>query len=253
MFLADHAHAVKPATLDRRLAAIAKAHKAAGHHLDKSHPAIRDVRRGIRRTRGVAQRRVDPITVPVLRRLLDTCGPRLLDVRDRSLLPLGHVSALRRSELVGLDVEDVTVLPEGLRVVIRRSKTDQEGEGQIIAIGRTGRPGTCPAAAYAAYVSAAGIATGPAFSGIDRHGHLGERLTGPVAKIVKRRVALAGLDRGQYSGYSLRAGLATAAAAAGIEERRIMKVTRHASVVMVRRYIRATNLFEDNVAADLGL
>jgi len=245
---------VKPATLDRRLAAIAKAHKAAGHHLDKSHPAIRDVRRGIRRTRGVAQRHVEAITVPVLRRLLDTCGPRLLDARDRALLLLGHVGALRRSELVGLDVEDVTVLPEGLRVLIRRSKTDQEGEGQIIAIGRTGRPGTCPAAAYATYVSAAGIATGPAFRGIDRNGHPGERLTGHgVAKIIKRRAALAGLDPGQYSGHSLRAGLATAAAAAGIEERRIMRVTRHASVVMVRRYIRAASLFEDNVAVDLGL
>lgn len=124
---------LKPATLDQRLAAIVKAHKAAGHHLDKSHPAVRDVRCGICRTRGVAQRHVEAITVPVLRRLLNTCGPRLLDVRDRSLLLLGHVGALRRSELVGRNVRDVTVLPEGLRVVIWKLNTNQEGEVWMIA------------------------------------------------------------------------------------------------------------------------
>ena len=201
LFLADYAHAVKPATLDRRLAEISKAHKAAGHHLDLSYPAVRDVRRGIRRTCGTAQRSADPITVPVLRRLLDQ--------RDRALPLVGHLSALRRSELVALDVDDVAVLPEGLRITARRSKADQEGEGQVVAVGRASTP-TCPVAAFAAWIAAAGITHGAVFRRVDRHGKLGDRLSGHgVAKVLKRRAVLAGLDPEKISGHSLRAGLAT--------------------------------------------
>jgi integrase len=154
---------------------------------------------------------------------------------------------------VGLDVGDVVVLPEGLRLTIRRSKGDQEGEGQVLGVGRTDGA-TCPAAAVTAWLAAAGIAEGAVFRSVDRHGRLGARLsTDAVSEIVQRRAALAGLDPTIFSGHSLRAGFATAAAQVGLEERVIMRQTRHRSAATVRRYIRDGGLFDRNLAREVGL
>ncbi len=253
LYLAAHESTLSVATLTRRLSAIAVAHRMVGHAMDTRHPAIRDVMRGLRRARGVAQDHAEALTVPLLRRVLATCGDRLLDGRDRALLLVGFGAALRRSELVGLDHADVAVVPEGLRVMIRRAKGDQEGAGAVIAVGRTGTE-TCPAAAYAAWIAAAGITEGAVFRGISRHGHLGARLsTDAVSAIVQRRAAAAGLDPTPFSGHSMRAGFATSAAAAGVEERLIMRQTRHKSAQTVRRYIREGELFARNLAAEVGL
>lgn len=253
LYLTAHADAFSMATLTRRLSSIAVAHRLAGHPLDTRHPGIRDVMRGLRREKGIAQRNAEALTVPLVRRLIETCGSRLIDVRDRALVLVGFAAALRRSELVALDLSDVAVVPEGLRIVIRRSKGDQEGEGQVIAIGRTGTA-TCPAAAYAAWISAAGIGEGAVFRGVTRHGALGARLsTDAVAEIVRRRAVAAGLEGERFSGHSLRAGFATAAAAAGVEERAIMKQTRHRSSATVRRYIRDGELFVRNLSQEVGL
>jgi integrase len=222
--------------------------------MDARHPAIRDVMRGLRRARGTAQRHAEALTTPLLRRVLDASDglQTLLDIRDRALLLVGFAAALRRSELVALDVADVTVLPEGLRVAIRRSKGDQEGEGQVIAVGRTGTA-TCPVAAYETWLAAAGIAAGRAFRSVNRHGRLGDKLsTRAIAQIVQRRAALAGLDAAAFAGHSMRAGFATSAAA-GVEERLIMRQTRHRSTAVVRRYIRDGELFQRNLAAEIGL
>lgn len=253
LYLAAHADTRTVATLTRRLASISVAHRMAGHHLDTRHPAIRDVLSGLRRARGTAQRRAEALTVPLARRLLAGCGTSLIDTRDRALLLVGLGAALRRSELVALDIDDVAVLPDGLRLTIRRSKGDQDGAGQAVAVGRTGT-GTCPIAAYEAWLTAAGIAAGRVFRSVDRHGGLGDALSDrAVALIVKRRAAAAGLDPRAFAGHSLRAGFATSAAAGGVEERVIAKTTRHRSSAILRRYIRDGELFTRNVAAEMGL
>jgi integrase len=253
LYLAAHADQLAVATLTRRLSSIAIAHRLAGHSLDTKHLAIRDVMRGLKREKGTAQRHAEALTVPLIRRVLDTCGSRLIDLRDRALLLVGFAAALRRSELVALTMDDVAVVPEGLRITIRRSKGDQEGEGQVIAVGRTGTA-TCPVAALQAWVSAAGIETGRVFRAINRHGHLGLKLsTNAVAEIVKCRAALVGLDAQVFAGHSMRAGFATAAAMAGVEERIIMRQTRHRSAATVRRYIRDGELLRRNLSAELGL
>lgn len=253
LYLAAHADALSVATLTRRLSSIAVAHRLAGHALDTKAAAIRDVMRGLRREKGTAQRHAEALTVPLIRRVLATCGSRLIDVRDRALLLVGFAAALRRSELVALTLDDVTVVPEGLRITVRRSKADQEGAGEVLAVGRTGTV-TCPVEAYESWLAAAGLTEGRVFRAINRHGHLADKLsTNAVAEIVQRRAALAGLDAGAFAGHSMRAGFATAAAMAGVEERTIMKQTRHKSAATVRRYIHEGRLFERNLSAEIGL
>jgi integrase len=214
LYLAAHAESLAVATLTRRLSTIATAHRMAGHGLDTRHPGIRDVLRGLRRAKGVAPHHAEALTTPLLRRVLATCGERLIDRRDRALLLVGFAGALRRSELVALRAEDVAVLPEGLRVTIRRTGTT-----------------TCPVAALEGWLAVAEITSGRVFRSVDRHGKLGEVLsTRAVAQIVQTRAARAGLDPTPFSGHSMRAGFATSAAAAGVEERVIMRQTRHKSV-----------------------
>lgn len=256
LYLASAAETHATATLNRWMSSIAVAHTLAGYHLDTRHPAIRDVMRGVRRTHGIAPRRqAAPLTTPLLVRLLDTCGgDRLIDLRDRALLLVGFGAALRQSEIVDLDVADIIIRPEGLRVTIRRSKGDQEGEGQVVAIGRTDSA-TCPVAAYADWIEKAGIDEGAVFRRVDRHGHLLDRLKPEgVANMVRARAGKAGLPEPErYSGHSLRAGLATSAASAGVEERRIMDQTRHRSVGMVRRYVRDAHIWRCNLSTAVGL
>ncbi len=253
MYLAAHEAVLSVATLTRRISSIAVAHRMAGYSFDSRHPAIADVMRGIRRARGSAPRAAEALTVARLRQVLEEFGDRLADHRDRALMLVGTAAALRRSELVALDVADVAVLPEGLRITIRRSKTDQEGEGAVLAIGRT-RRATCPAAAYERWLAEAGIREGAAFRAVDRHNRLGGRLSGnAIALIVQRRVAAAGLDPGGYSGHSMRAGFATSAARAGVGEIAIARQTRHASLSVLRRYVREGRLFDEALTEEIGL
>ena len=254
-YLADHASALATATLARRISTIVVANRRAGYSLDTRDPALRDTWRGIRRIKGTAQRRAAALTTPLLKQVLATCGDRLIDLRDRALLLIGFAAACRRSELCALDMSDVEVSTEGLTIRIRRSKTDQEGEGAQIAIGRTGTA-TCPVMAFETWVAAAGITNGRALRSVDRHGLVGYGLsTRAVSQIVQARAEAAGLDARTFSGHSLRAGFATAAAAAaaGIDERLIMRQTRHTSAAMVRRYIRDGERWRRNLAAEVGL
>ncbi|KQT90362.1 hypothetical protein ASG59_00730 [Methylobacterium sp. Leaf466] len=254
LYLAAHETRLSVATLTRRLSAIAVAHRMAGFLMDTRHSAIADVMRGLRNRHGSAQRHAEALTIPRLKQVLNQIGDKLGDRRDRALLLVGMAAALRRSELVALDVADITVQPEGLRIVIRRSKTDQGGEGAVLPVNRTGRA-TCPAAAYEAWLAAAGISEGAVFRGVDRHGRLGGRLSGQaVALIVQRRASTAGLDApASYAGHSLRAGFATSAAQAGMGEIKIARQTRHASLTTLRRYVRDGVLFSENLTAEIGL
>ena len=253
LYLAHHHHTLSMATLERRVSSIAVAHRLAGYPCDIRHPAIRDVLVGLRRAMGTRQRQVAPLTIPLVKQALAGCGERLLDIRDRALVLVALAGALRRSEVVGLDVTDISHVAGGLRVVIRRSKGDQDGAGEVIQIGATASE-TCPVAAYDRWIARAGISEGPAFRSVTRHGRLGAKLTDQhVSLIVKKRVAEAGLDPSMYSGHSCRAGFATAAALAGLEERVIARQTRHRSMTVLRRYIRDGELFRVNLAGQIGL
>lgn len=247
-------HAWKPASIGLALVAMRAAHKAAGVDDATSHPAVAAVMKGIRRTLGTAPRRVAPVVVDELRAMVDALPDGLVAVRDRALLVVGMAGALRRSELVALDVSNVTETADGLVVVVRRSKTDQEGKTESIGLPYGSHAATCPVRAMRAWREASGVTDGALFRAVDRHGNVGERLGGAeVGRVVKRAAARAGLDAARYSGHSLRAGLATSAARAGRSDRAIMRQGRWSSRAMVDRYVREADLWRENAAAGIGL
>jgi integrase len=247
----------KAATLSRRLTAISNAHSVARLDCPTStkHAVVKEVWSGIRRTIGTAQRRKAAATTQCLKRMLAHVPDNTSGTRDRAILLLGFAGALRRSEIVALNVADAVYVPEGLVLTIRRSKTDQERSGERVAIVLGPSPETCPVKALRAWLLKSGISTGPLFRGVDRWGSVGNRALSDqvVALLVKKYVGPAGLDTTLFSGHSLRAGLATSAAQAGATERTIMRQTRHKSEAMVRRYIREENLFSQNVSGMVGL
>ncbi|MBF9234610.1 site-specific integrase [Microvirga alba] len=252
LYMTAHKDRYSMATLNRRLSSIAAAHRMADHPFDTRCREIALVMDGLRRTKTVRQRQVTALTTPLLKRALDGSSETLADQRDRALILIGMAGALRRSELVALEVTDLTFSSEGIRLVITRSKGDQFGEGQVIAIERTGT-NLCPVANLEAYLERAGISGGRVFRAIDRHGNVKARMSDQsVALIVKKWTGQAGLD-GEYSGHSLRAGFATQAAKSGVEERRIAATTRHKNMEVLRKYIREGSLFTNAVTADLGL
>lgn len=251
LYLADQASELKASTLQRRLSAISQAHQAAGHDSPTRSLKVRAVWAGIRRTHGTAEEGRAAILTEDLRAMVD----RLPGIRDRALLLLGFAGAFRRSELVSLDVSDLRFTRAGLVVTLRRSKTDQEGQGTLKGIPHGANPETCPLKAVRAWLKGAGIEEGPLFRSVNRHGRVASaRLSDRAVALAVKRAALAvGLDPDRYSGHSLRSGLATAAAAAGVSERAIMQQTGHRSVAMVRRYIRDGSLFRENAAGQIGL
>ena len=170
---------------------------------------MKSVWAGIRRRSGVAPRKVRAARTKMITALVAPLGNRLIDVRDRALILIGFAGALRRSELVALDVDDVDEDADGLVIAIRRSKTDQEAEGEIRGLPYGSHPATCPVRAWRAWIDASGIETGPAFRGVDRHGRMRPtRLSDrAVADMIKRRATAVGLD-GLFAGHSLRSGFA---------------------------------------------
>jgi integrase len=183
---------------------------------------------------------------------LAVMGDSLKDVRDRALLLVGFAGGFRRSEFVAINCTDIESVRQGVVIHVRRSKTDQEGVGRKIGIPH-GRTRWCPVAALNDWLERAGIEDGPVFRPVDRHGRVqGQRLSGEaVSLVVKERVAAIGLEPNEFSGHSLRAGLATSAAAAGVSSWKIRQQTGHASDAMLARYIRDGELFVDNAVAVL--
>lgn len=245
----------KASTLQRRLTAIQQVHKWMKVPSPTATEEVRTAWATIRRRIGTAQTGKAPAMLEDIRRMVDTLPDCPLGVRDRALLLLGFAGAFRRSELVALNVEDIETTTDGLVVHLRRSKTDQEGQGRKVGIPYGSNPATCPVRSLQKWLTLSGITAGPLFRSVNRHGQISEKRLSDkaVALVVKRAAEAAGLDPKKYSGHSLRAGLATSAAAAGKSERSIMAQTGHKSVNMVRRYIRDGNLFRDNAAAGIGL
>jgi site-specific recombinase XerD len=254
-FIAKCAGLLKVGSIQRRLNAISEAHKAVGAESPTHHPIVATVMKGIRRTKGTAPAEKVPALTDDIRAMVANTDVGLIGVRDRALILLGFAGAFRRSELAGLDAPDCSFGKDGLTVTLRRSKVDQTGEGRRIGIPYGSNPETCPVRTVQAWTEQAGVAVGPLFRSINRHGQVQlRRLSGiDVARITKKLAARAGLDPAKYAGHSLRAGHATSAAIAGASERSIMKQTGHRSVQMVRRYIRDGSLFRENSAGKLGL
>jgi len=247
------------ATLRRRLAAIARAHRAGGHHLDCAHPAVRETLRGIARRHGVPQRRAAALATPEVRRLVAGCGDDLAGLRDRALLLLGYAAALCRGELAAVAVEDVRFTADGIELLLPRSKTDAAGEGARVGVPRGQRAETCPVRALEAWLRASAIRYGPIFCQVTRWGSVeaGRGLSGEgVRLILARRAAqahLAGTEREPVSPHGLRAGFVTQAYQAGLRDEAIMDHTRHRNLATMRRYVRRARLMDDSPARKLGL
>jgi site-specific recombinase XerD len=239
---------LRPSTITRRAAAIRFVHKAAGLEPPTNSEAVKAVLSGIRRSKGTAVTRKAPATAPAVAAMIDGLTG-LGGVRDRALLVLGFAAALRRSELVALDVADLEHTEDGLIVHIRRSKTDQEGAGDFVSIPRGTR--LRPVLVVKAWLDAAGITEGPIFRPVAKGDRLlPARLTDrSVAAIVKRRAKDAGLDPRVFSGHSLRAGFVTSALASGADVLRVMDVTRHREVRTLKAYDRRAKAFQDHAGA----
>jgi site-specific recombinase XerD len=254
-YIAECASHLKVGSIQRRLNAIAEAHKTMGIDSPTHHAMVVNTIKGIRRTRGTAPAQKAPALTEDIRAMVYATDAGIIGARDRALILAGFAGAFRRSELVGLDVQDCTFGKDGLTILLRRSKTDQDGAGRKIGIPYGANPDTCPVRVVQSWMELAGITTGALFRSISRHGHVqAGRLSGiDVARVVKKLAERAGLDPAKYAGHSLRAGHATSAAIAGASERSIMQQTGHRSVQMVRRYIRDGSLFRENSAGKLGL
>lgn len=247
-YLVAHAEHYSMATLARRLVSIAKAHTSQGLASPTDNELVRLTLRGIRHTHGSAQRKVAPaIKEDILLMVAGLAGTK--GVRDKALLLVGFAGAFRRSELVSLLISDIEHVKLGILIHVRRSKTDQAGHGRMVAI-PFARGAVCPVLALQEWLEISQITEGPIFRAINRRGDIADsRLTAQsVALVVKERAKAAGLDPSRYAGHSLRAGLVTSAAQAGVSSWKIQQQTGHKSEAMLARYIRDANIFVNNAA-----
>ncbi len=251
-YLAAHADVLAVPTLIRRLATISKTHALRGHESPTNSNLVRTVMRGIRRTHGHQPQQKAAVLTEQIIAMVENMGTGPKELRDRALLLVGFAGGFRRSELVALLCTDIEWTVEGIIINLRRSKCDQEGIGRQVVI-PCGQGDCCPVRALEDWLSASGIEAGPIFRAVNRHGHIADKALSPeaVALVIKARAKAAGMDPRRYSGHSLRAGLATSAAAAGVASWKIRRQTGHASEAMLERYIRDGNRFKDNAAAGL--
>ena len=247
----------KMSTLKRRLVSIGVIHKLKGHYLDTKHPAIIENILGIKRRKGSFQKSKKPILINSLKKIIDVIDQEdkeeIKKLRDRSIILIGFSGGFRRNEIVSLDYDDLDFVPEGLKINIKRSKTDQFGEGFTKALPYFDGSKYCPVASLKNWIEISNVTSGPVFRRFVKGSKLSEkRLTDQtVALLIKEYLNLAGIDSKNYSGHSLRSGFATSAAESGAEERNIMAMTGHKSTEMVRRYIKEANLFKNNALSKI--
>ena len=242
----------KMSTLKRRLVSIGVIHKLKGYYLDTKHPSIKENIMGIKRRKGSIQKGKKPILINNLKLIVDVIDQQknedIKKLRDRSIILIGFSGGFRRNEIVALDFEDLDFVSEGLKIDIKRSKTDQFGEGSKKALPYFDNSQYCPVVSLQKWIKISKINSGSLFRRFSKGSKLSEnRLTDQtVALLIKTYLQLAGIDSKKYSGHSLRSGFATSAAESGAEERSIMTMTGHKSTEMVRRYIKEANLFKNN-------
>ena len=243
---------LKLSTIKRRLVSIGVIHRMKGHYLDTKHPIIVENLMGIKRRKGTIQKGKKPILINNLKKLIDVIDQEKIEdinkLRDKSILLIGFAGGFRRNEIVSLDKEDLEFVFEGLKITVKRSKTDQFGEGLIKGIPYFENVAYCPVKTLQKWINISKITKGPLFRKISKGSRLLEnRLTDQtVALIIKKYLNKSGIDSSNYSGHSLRSGFATSAAESGAEERSIMAMTGHKTTQMVRRYIQEANLFKNN-------
>ncbi|MDH7602584.1 MAG: site-specific integrase [Armatimonadota bacterium] len=242
-------------TIRRHCAAIAAAHREAGYPTPTSHPAIKELLHGMTRKIGCSAKPVDALLSEDIRRVVKAMPDTLINARDKAIILIGFAGAFRRSEIVGLNVDDISHRDEGIVILLRKSKTDQQGEGRWVGLPYGKSPDTCPVNALRHWLEVSEISEGAIFRGLDRHGNfVSKRLSiRSVGNIIKRAVKAAGLDPEKYSGHSLRSGHCTQASRAGVAEHVIAQQTGHKSMSSLKRYIRLGRLFEENSADSLGL
>ena len=242
----------KMSTLKRRLVSIGVIHKLKGHYLDTKHPSIIENIMGIKRRKGSFQKAKKPLLINNLKEIINVIDKQkkeeIKKLRDRSIILIGFSGGFRRNEIVSLNYEDLDFVTEGLKINLRRSKTDQFGEGFKKALPYFDKPQYCPVVSLKKWLDVSKIASGPVFRRFIKGSKLSNnRLTDQtVPLLIKEYLQLAGIDSKNYSGHSLRSGFATSAAESGAEERNIMAMTGHKSTEMVRRYINEANLFKNN-------
>jgi len=237
----------KYSTLKRRLASISIIHKTKGHYIDTKHPIIVENLMGIKRTNGSNQKGKKPLLINDLKLLINAIDEskekNIRKIRDKALVLIGFSGGFRRSELVDIEYEDIEFVEEGVKIFVKRSKTDQSGEGLTKAIPYFDNINFCPVKTLNKWVVEAEIKEGKIFNISDKS----------VALIIKKYANYAGLDSHRYAGHSLRSGFATSTAESGAEERNIMAMTGHKSTEMVRRYIKEANLFKNNALNKIKL
>jgi len=237
----------KFSTLKRRLASISIIHKTKGHYIDTKHPIIVENLMGIKRTNGSNQKGKKPLLINDLKLLIqaidDSREKNIRKIRDKALVLIGFSGGFRRSEVVDIEYEDIEFVEEGVKIFVKRSKTDQSGEGMTKAIPYFDNINFCPVKALNKWIVEAELKDGKIFNISDKN----------VALIIKKYANYAGLDAHRYAGHSLRSGFATSTAESGAEERNIMAMTGHKSTEMVRRYIKEANLFKNNALNKIKL
>jgi len=240
LYLTHLSKTSKFSTLKRRIASIKVIHKMKGHYLDANHPIIMENLLGIKRVNGTYQKPKKPLLINNLKLIIKVLDEKEKNekkrIRNKSLILLGFSGGFRRSELVNLDYDDLEFVDEGLKIFIKRSKTDQAGIGSIKAIPYFSNKEYCPVIKIKDWIRYSNIAEGKIYNISDKS----------VSLTIKKYASLAGLDPNLYGGHSLRSGFATSAAEAGAEERNIMAMTGHKTTQMVRRYIQEANLFKNN-------
>ena len=239
LYITHLAKKSKFSTLKRRIASISVVHKLSGHYLDVKHPLISENLLGIKRKIGTFQKSKKPILINHLKNIIEVISKETkpnIKLKNKALILIGFAGGFRRSELVSIQYEDVEFVPEGVKIFVSRSKTDQSGEGMIKAIPYFENISYCPVISLKNWINHNKIKDGAIFKMSDKN----------VSLVIKKYAKLAGLDPSKYSGHSLRSGFATSTAEFGAEERSIMAMTGHKSNQMVRRYIQESNLFKQN-------
>jgi len=259
LYLTHLSKSSKMSTLRRRLVSISMVHKIKGHYLDTKHPVIIENLMGIKRLKGTIQKGKKPILINHLKSIINVINEQKIEeikkARDKSIVLIGFGGGFRRTELVSLDHEDLEFVTEGLKITIKRSKTDQFGEGMTKGLPYFDNEVYCPVTNLKKWLELSKIKDGPIFRRFAKGLSVTKnRLTDQtVVLLIKNYLSLAGIDNSNFSGHSLRAGFATVAAESGADERSIMAMTGHKTSQMVRRYIREANIFKNNALNKIKL